>query len=140
MTTASQKLVALHCSVWKEKRIVLRYKGGRWEVFESLRPWDIREALKISLEKIEKAVPGAVAKAAKLDDRNFMSKKRRTRRYIAESPDLLYIESPHLREHAEKVAGHYVVTNIPWRDVPHILRLACTAADIEYGSLANISF
>src|SRR5581483_1989461 len=140
MTIANRKLIALHSRVSKEKRIVLRYKEGRWETFESLRPWDIREALKISLEKIEKAVPGAIAKAAKLDDKNFMSKTLRTRRYIAESPDLLYIESPHLRKHAEKVAGHYVVTNIPWRDVPHILKLACTAAGIEYGSLSSISF
>lgn len=140
MATSKRKLVALHCSVRKERRLVFRYKDGRWEIFDSFRPWDIREALKIGMERIEEAVPGAVAKAAKLDDKNFMSKKLRTRRYIAESPDLLYIGSPHLQAQAEKVAGHYVVTNIPWRDVPHILRLTCKAAEIEYGSLANISF
>lgn len=139
MTTSNRKLVALHCGVWKEKRIVIRYKEARWEIYESLRPWDIREALGISLKIIEESVPGAVAKASKLDDKNFLSKKRRTRRYIAESPDLLYIDSPHLQSQAEGVAGHYVVTNIPWRDVPNILRLVCKAADIEYGSLANIS-
>jgi hypothetical protein len=139
MDTTDRQLVALHCTVWKAKRIVFRYKAGRWEVFESLRPWDIREALKVSLERIDDAFPGGLAKAAELDDANWQASKRRTRRYIAESPDLIYIDSPHLQAQLETVRGFYVPTNIPWRDVPGILRLVCKAAGIEYGSLANIT-
>lgn len=119
---------------------MFRYSQGRWDVFESLRPWDIREALRVSLERVEEAVPGSLEKAVVLDDKNWQSQKRRTRRYIAESPDLLYIDSPHLQAQSEAVSGYHVLTNIPWRDVPHILRLVCEAAEIEYGSLANISF
>ena len=140
MNTTNRQLVALYCGVWKERRIVFRYKKKRWQIFESLHPWDIREALKISLERIEEAFPGALAKASTLDDKNWQSTKRRTRRYIAERPDLIYIDSPHLRAQVETVAGYYVPTNIPWRDVPDILRLACKAAGIEYGSLATIKF
>ncbi len=65
---AGKELKALHCTVWKDRRIVFRYKNGRWDIFESFRPWDIREALKIGLEKIEESNPGAIAKAAELDD------------------------------------------------------------------------
>ena len=140
MNTTSRQLVAVHCSVRKERRIVFRYKMQRWDIFESLRPWDIREALKVTLEKIEEAIPGAVAKAAALDDKNWLSNKRRTRRYIAESPDLIYIDSPHLQAQSEQIAKHHVLTNIPWRDVPDILRLVCKAAGVEYGSLANLTF
>ena len=140
MNMARRQLKAIHCTVWRDRRIVFRYKEGRWDIFESIRPWDIREALKVSLEKVEKAVPGSLKIAANLDDKHWQSNRRRTRRYIAESPDLLYIESPHLQAQSEAVAGYHVLTNIPWRDVPHILRLVCEAAEIEYGSLANISF
>ena len=139
MDTAVRELVALHCTVWRARRIVFCYRTGRWEIFESLRPWDIREALRISLEKIDDAFPGALARAAQLDDANWQANKRRTRRYIAESPDLVYIDSPHLQAQLEPVRGFYVPTNIPWRDIPSILRLACKAAGIEYGSLANIT-
>ncbi|WP_156782818.1 hypothetical protein [Acidihalobacter yilgarnensis] len=137
---AHRQLKAIHCTVWKDRRIVFRYKDGRWDIFESIRPWDIRDALKTSLERIEEAVPGSMEKASSLDDKNWQSNKRRTRRYIAETPDLLYIESPHLQAQSEAVAGYHVLTNIPWRDVPHILRLACQAAEIDYGTLSNISF
>lgn len=141
MNTPQKKLIALHCSVLRrEKRLVFRYKSGRWDLFESLRPWDIREALKVGLEKIEDAFPGAVAKAAALDDKNFQTNKRRTRRYIAEHQDLLYIDSPHLIDQSECVAGHWVVTNIPWRDVSAILKLVCESAQMQYGSLSGISF
>ena len=64
MGTTDRQLVALHCTVWKAKRIVFRYKAGRWEVFELLRPWDIREALKVSLERIDDAVFGRVGKGS----------------------------------------------------------------------------
>lgn len=135
-----RKLIAIHCSFWKGKRLVFRYKEGRWESFESLSPWDIREALHTVMERIEDAVPGSIAKAAEIDDENWKNNKRRTRRYIAESPELLYIDSPHLQEHSEEVAGYYVVTNIPWRDVSGIVRLVCQAAGIKYGSLSEIAF
>ena len=140
MNTTKRQLKAIHCIVRKDPRIVFRYKDGRWDVFESLRPWGIREALKISLERVEAAVPGALEKAAHLDDKNWQSNRRRSRRYIAESPELLYIESPHLQAQSEAVSRYHVLTNIPWRDVPLILRLACQAAEIEYGALSNISF
>ena len=140
MNATTRQLVALHCSVRKDRRIVFLYKKQRWQIFESLRPWDIREALKISLEIIEEAIPGALAKASALDDKNWQSNKRRTRRYIAENQNLIYINSPHLRAQVVSIAGYYVPTNIPWRDVPAILCLACKAAEIEYGSLATIKF
>ncbi len=135
-----RKLVALYSSVRRDRRIVFRYKDRRWEFFESMRPWDIREALRVSLKKIEEAVPESISKAAAIDDKNWQSTKLRRRRYIAESRDLLYIESPHLRSQAEPVAGHYVLTNISWAAVPEVLRLACKGANIEYGALSNITF
>jgi hypothetical protein len=137
-STPRRELKGVYCSVGKKRRIVFRYRCGRWDQFESLYPWCIREALRIGLERIDEAVPSSLDKAAKLDDENWLANNRRTRRYIAESPELLYIDSPHLQGQSEKVSGYHVTTNIPWRDVPNILRLICQAADLEYGSLADI--
>jgi hypothetical protein len=135
-----RKLIAIHCSVRKDQRLIFRYKVGRWEHFESLTAWDIREALRTTMERVEEAVPGTVAKAAAIDDENWKNNKRRSRRYIAESPDLLYIDSPHLESQSEGIAGYFVVTNIPWRDFPGIVRLLCQAAEIRYGSVSDIAF
>ena len=138
-SSTKRVLQGIYCRVWgKEKRIVFEYRSGRWRDFESFSPWDIREALRETLERIEHAVPGSLEKAAKLDDENWLMNRRRTRRYISEDPDLLYIESPHLKDQAEPIAGYYVITNIPWRDVSGILRLVCKAAGIKCSSLAEI--
>jgi hypothetical protein len=135
--TASRQLVAIHYNS-KDRCIAFHYKEQRWDVFESLRLWDIPEAFRITLGRIEEAKPGTLVKAAALDDKNWQSSKRRTRRYISESPELLYINSPHLQAQSEEIAGYHVLTNIPWRDIPHILQLVCNAAAIEYGSPVNI--
>ena len=134
-----RELKAIHCGVWGKKRIEFYYRSGRWTISEALCPWDIREALIVTLERIEQAVPGSLGKAAKLDDENWLANKRRTRRYIAESPELLYIESPHLKNQSAAIAGYHVLTNMPWCDVPSILRLVCQAANIKFGSLSDIS-
>lgn len=133
-----RELKGVYCSVGKKRRIVFRYRCGRWDQFESFYPWCIREAVRIGLERIDESVPSSLDKAAKLDDENWLANDRRTRRYIAESPELLYIDSPHLQGQSEKVSGYYVTTNIPWRDVPNILRLICKAAKLDFGSLSDI--
>ena len=127
---------------WKNRRLIFRFREhGRWERFEAFRPWEVREALKVALERIEESVPGALSKAAELDDQEFQSNARRKRRYIAENKDLLYLNSPHLTERSsEPVKDHWVVTNIAWRDVPSIIRLVCEAAGVTYEPLGNLRF
>ena len=139
-TQPRRVLKGIYCDAGRNRRIVFHYKIGRWNQFESLYPWDIREALQISLERVEEALPGSLERAANLDDENWLSSSRRTRRYIAERREFLYIESPHLQSQSQEVSGYYVTTNIPWRDVPTILRLLCQAARIEYQPLACLSF
>jgi hypothetical protein len=119
---------------------VLRHKGIRWETFEVFYPRSIPHALTTTLAKIEEAVPGALKKADALDDKEWQTSKRRQRRYVAESPDLLYIGSPHLKRQSERVGDYHVITNIPWRDVPEILRLVCKAAEIECQYLSKFPF
>jgi hypothetical protein len=139
MNTSRRKLIAIHCTVWRDRRIVFRYKLGRWDTFDVFRPLDIREALHVALTRVEEAIPGSLAKAAEIDDKNWMKSKQRTRRYIAESPELIYIDRIDLRKQSEPVAGLHVLTNISWAKVPDILRLVCKAAAVEYGHLGSLS-
>lgn len=140
MNAPRKELKSIYASFWRGKRIVFRYSKGRWGIYEAVSPWEIGEALSISLQKIEEAFPGSLEKAAQVDDKNWQCSKSRSRRYIAESPDLLYIASPHLKRQSVAISGFHVVTNISWAAVPNILRLVCDAAGIEYGNLSNISF
>lgn len=138
---AKRILKGIYYRVWgQEKRIVLKYRSRRWEFFDSLHPWSIGEALHETLERVEEAVPGSLEKAARCDDEDWLANERRTRRRIAESPDLLYINSPHLNRYCQAVAGYYVITNISWQDVPEILQLVCKAAGIECRPLAEVRF
>ena len=88
MNTINGQLDAIYCRVATDRRIVFGYRKQRRQIFESIRPWDIREALQIGLKTIEEAFPGALAKASALDDDDWLSSRSRTRRYIAESPDV----------------------------------------------------
>ena len=132
MNAPRKELKAIYASFWRGKRIVFRYSKGRWGIYEAVSPWEIGEALSISLQKIEEAFPGSLEKAAQVDDKNWQCSKSRSRRYIA--------ESPHLKRQSVAISGFHVVTNISWAAVPNILRLVCDAAGIEYGNLSNILF
>jgi hypothetical protein len=139
MSGMQRQLTAIYYSVnRKERRIVFRYHAGRWNCLESFQPLDIRDALQTSLERIEEFKPGTFARAASLDDTEFQSNKLRTRRYISEDQDLLYIECPHLKEQSLFVAGYWIVTNISWGWVPNIIRLACQAAEVGAYPLSDL--
>ena len=112
---------------------MFRYEEPRWTIVETFRPPNIREAFRTAIGRVEDAVPGSLAKAAELDDAEFQSTGRRKRRYLAESPELLYLDSPHLKESAEPVGDYYVDTHIAWLRVPVVLKLLCQAAGIRFG-------
>lgn len=111
--TPGRKLVAIQFFGVKAKIIVFYYKTARWEYFETFAPRSIREALKVSLKIIDDEFPGALDKAAKLDDKDWQADRKRTRRYVAENPDIIYIDSPHLQGQVENVKGFFLPTNIP---------------------------
>ena len=136
MNKSQRRLLAVYARVSSNKRIIFRYQMGRWDYVDSFHPHTIGEALKVAFERIEEARPGTLARAAQLDDDDFQTNKRRKRRYVAESRDLLYIESPYLEPESDTASGYWFITNIPWSNVPAMLRLACKAAEVQYGLVA----
>jgi hypothetical protein len=138
-TVFPRRLKAVYGTFRRDKRIALHYRQGRWDQYEIVKPLDIRDAIHLTLEAIEKSYPGALQKAAAIDDRNWLGNKQRTRRYIAERADLIYIDSPHLIAQSEAVCGFHAPTNVPWKQVWTILDLACQGAGILYGSFSKLS-
>jgi hypothetical protein len=132
MADLQEKLIALHFSERKFRRVVFVYTDGRWTIHKTFLPWNIGDAFRTCFERLEEAVPGAVLKAAEVDKQNVETNSRRKRRYIASSRELVYPDRPDLRSQSVEVAGHWMPTNIASREVPGILRLVCDAADIKF--------
>ena len=133
----NKKLVALRYN-HKRRTISFRYEKPGWVISEKFHPSSVRETLRTTLETVEEAIPGSIAKAAELDDANQQFSKKQERRYVAETPDLLYLGSPHLAERYAELAGdYYVDTHHGWPSISKILNLICDAADIRFDEAAR---
>lgn len=75
-----------------------------------------------------------MTRAQELDDKAFQESRHKTRRYVADRRDLLYINSPHLTDHSMYVLGCWVATNVGRKEVYGIIDLACTAAGVKHES------
>ena len=74
-----------------------------------------------------------------IDDKRFMNSKHKTRRYISDTRELLYIASPHLtQQHSTEVGGHWVATNIGRRETLSILTAAAVAAGVTRRPLSEL--
>jgi hypothetical protein len=91
------------------------------------------------IEVLAQESPGFMQRFAELDDKKFMASPHKTRRYIAERRDLLYINAPHLTaRHSAQLLGYWYVTNIGRPEVGAIAGLACEAAGVPRNSISNL--
>ena len=62
-------------------------------------------------------------------------KHGRTRRYLAQTPEDLYPNSPHLaRDHFYKMkSGWYLSTNVSHSAIERIIEMACDVSQIVFG-------
>lgn len=81
----------------------------RLEIHE---PTSLRDLLVRIIEIVDAADPEFVSRLLEIDDRQQQQSKRRSRRYFAESPDLLYIGNPALTHYSAPVSGIWFATNI----------------------------
>jgi hypothetical protein len=99
------------------------------EVFELYKPKTLHEFVSQLLTVLSFTRADFMRRVAQLDDEEFQQSRHRTRRYIAEHRDVLYIDSKHLTEaHSEQVLGYWIATNIGRKEVGKIVGLACHAA------------
>ena len=99
------------------------------ELYEIRRYYSYGDYVCGMLEILAKDDGEFLAKVSLYDDNTFMGSPHKTRRYIADRQDLLYIESPHLLEkYSRKVDAYWVVTNIGRREALAISSAAASSA------------
>ena len=84
--------------------VVQRRQSVGPEVFELHRCLSLKQLIVEILNILNSAHPEFLSRLQEYDDRAFQGSPHKTRRYIADRRDLLYINSPHLTEpHSVKV-------------------------------------
>lgn len=134
------KIVAVFVGLIRPPRrfAIQRRIGANREVFELFKPNSLREFVSQLLIALSSTSPDFMSKLARLDDEQFQRSKHKSRRYIVEHRELLYIGSPHLTEkHSEQVLGFWIATNLGRKEVGAITGLACQAAGVKRESISR---
>lgn len=134
------KVVAVYVGLIRPpRRFVLHRKlSAGHEVFELYKPRTLHEFVSQLLVALAPVRADFMAELARLDDAEFQQSKHRTRRYVAEHQDALYIESKHLTEYSKQVLGYWVVTNIGRKEASAIASVACSAARVSRESISKL--
>lgn len=101
-------------------------------VYEVRRYWSYGDFVCGLVRELSKGDQDFVAKIMERDDAYWKNSEHKTRRYIAERHDLLYIGSPHLTEqHSKKVGEVWVATNIGRKEALAVSNMAAAARGIK---------
>ena len=134
------KILAVYVGLIRPPRrfAIHRKVSADRELFEVYKPRTLHEFVSQLLTVLSSTSPEFMSKIAQLDDKQFQESKHKSRRYIAEHRDVLYINSPHLTEkHSEQILGYWVATNIGRKEVGVITGLACQAAGVKRESISK---
>jgi hypothetical protein len=110
------------------------------EHIELHRPSSLGQFVANLLDVFSKDSPHFLKTVSELDDRAFMGSKHKTRRYVAESKELLYIGNPKLADKfARQQSGLWFVTNISAKDTSRIAHMVARAARVPCESLSTLT-
>ena len=135
------KILGVYVGLIKPPRrfAIHRKINASHEVYELYKPKTLHEFVSQLLTVLATTRPDFMRRVAQLDDEQFQKSKHKTRRYIAEHRDVLYIDSEHLTQaHSEQVLGYWVATNIGRKEVGTIVGFACQAAGVERESISKL--
>lgn len=84
-------------------------------------------------------VPDFTKKILEVDERQYGQSSHRTRRYIHIEKDKLYesTRTDLVEKYSRKVGNVWLGTNINTSQMLQVIREACEAAEVEYGSLSS---
>ena len=137
----SGKIAAVYIGLIRPPRrfVIHRKLGSHREIFEVYKPHTLRNFVSQLLTVLSSTRSDFMSRVAALDDKQFQESKHKTRRYVAEHRDILYISSEHLTEkNSEQVLGYWVATNIGRKEVGTIVGFACQAAGVPRESISKL--
>jgi hypothetical protein len=135
------KIVAVHVGLIRRPRrfVVQRRNDAGRDTYEVFVPRTLKEYIVQLLTTLNGVRSDFMARLAKLDDDQWMRSKHKTRRYVAEHRDHVYINTERLTDqHTEKVLGYWVATNISRKEAWAIVSLACEAAGVRQESIYRL--
>lgn len=136
------KIVALYMPLRGEPLRFIIHRKLTWdrEALDIYRCATLGGLIAKTLEVLGAAVPDLMSRLQQLDDEEFQKSPHKTRRYIADRRDLLYINAPHLTEkHSLHVLDCWVATNVNRKVANHIIWLACKAAGIKRENVTRLA-
>jgi hypothetical protein len=138
---AEERIVAVHVGLIRRPRrfAVQRKNSAGRDSYEVFIPQTLKEYVVQLLTVLNGVHPDFMARLAQLDDKQWMKSKHKTRRYVAEHRDHVYINTEWLTDqHTEKVLGYWVATNIGRKEAWAIIGLACEAAGVRQESIYRL--
>lgn len=125
--------------ITQPRRFVLHRKVSSERAnFELFKPRTLREFVSQLLIALAPMRADFMAEISRLDDEQFQQSKLKTRRYVAEHRDVLYINSAHLVDNSEQILDYWVATNIGRKEVSTIVGFACAAAGVKRESISKL--
>ena len=122
-------------------RVVFRRRVDfRWDRYDAYRPWEKIEAVVTVIEELAREFPGFTEKLIAVDDKCHRLSAHRTRHYVHTDRNKLYSEgrTDLSDKFSRKVAGIWLGTNMNSGAMLQVIREACEAAEIEYGSVSSL--
>lgn len=135
------KIVAVYVGLIRSPRrfVIHRKIGADRDVFEVYKPRTLHDFVSQLLIVLSSTRSDFMSRIAAIDDKQFQESRHKTRRYVAEHRDVLYINSEHLTEsNSEQVLGYWIATNIGRKEVGSIVGFACEAAGVVRESISKL--
>ena len=134
-------IVAIYVGLIRRPRrfVVHRMKSSGRDTYEVFKPRTLRDFIIELLTTLNETRPDFMARLEKLDDDQWMKSKHKTRRYVAEHRDHVYINAERLTDkNTEQMLGYWVATNIGRKEASTIVSLACEAAHVRRESVYRL--
>ena len=124
-------------------RVVFRRRvDHRWDRYDLYKPWEKIDAVVTVIEELSREIPGFIEKLVLVDDQHYSASRYRTRHYVHINREKLYNEDRKdlANKFARQVADIWLGTNLNTPGMLQVIKEACEAAEIEYGSLSSIKW
>jgi hypothetical protein len=122
-------------------RVVFRCRvDHRRDVYEVLKPWDKIEAVYEVIRMLSTHKNDFVQRIVSIDERYYSNSTHRTWRYLHTDRARLYPGRDDLARYSHKINDLWIGTNLNTSGILQVIKEACEAGEVEYGSLGAIKW
>ena len=111
-----------------------------WDRHDIFKPIDKIDAVVKVIEVLAEEIPDFIPKLLTVDEKHFRQSSYRTRHYVHTDRNQLYGEARKdlAQKFARQVGGVWLATNLDSKAMLQVIREACEAAGVEFGSISSL--